>query len=296
MGLFGLFASMVGLGAMAKDSISDNIQTQKSYKKAKASGSSIYYGSGSKQYYTDTGRRCYTDYDYCSGHILIRDYDTGDIIEDITDINNKKKYEQQMNELPSYCIFRRQYGTGVWVSDKISGYFAHRPAKYIDRSDYSEVNQFSEFEKGELENRRDIHGRNYITVKTKSSSERYFADGVPYSKAELRRRVSPILRKLNKEKGYKFYPFDFDSSHDYVGERIKAIRPDSIYFSDIRDVDTDEKYVYNYKEKYFSKARMVEYQKNIAEPHHKPIYETRYRVIEDPDAERFNLDGTKWYP
>ena len=54
MGLFGLFTSIVGLGAMVKDRISDDIHTQKNFMQAKANGFPTYFGSGCKEYYTKT--------------------------------------------------------------------------------------------------------------------------------------------------------------------------------------------------------------------------------------------------
>lgn len=129
MGLFGLFASIVGLGAMTKDKIDNNIFTQQSYNKAKAIGKRWYSGYGSKMYHTETGEECHMS--FRDGHALLINSGTHQIIEDLTLLDNKEREKFEKQNCSDDCVFYRKcdwdIGNGlhcnIWVSDVISGYF-----------------------------------------------------------------------------------------------------------------------------------------------------------------------------
>ena len=74
MGLFGFFATMVGLGAMAKDGIERSVSSSNAYNKAIANKDDWYFtGNGAQMKSTKTGRECYTEKDYKTGHWLVKD-------------------------------------------------------------------------------------------------------------------------------------------------------------------------------------------------------------------------------
>jgi len=303
MGLFGLFATMIGLGAMAKDGISSSRAGSQSYERAKANGTPYYFtGDGAKIKSMKTGQPCHVVHDTTTKHTLVVDSKTGNVIEDMTLTKNRKTEEQEKRQSPSRCVFYRKcewdtinHKCNVWVSDRISGYFYHMPSCYKNCCS-SKVDEYSLFYKGELRDPIASHGEKEVRATSYVNMEVYFADGTRYSDEEMDKRQLVWLKQLNKEKGYKFYPVDRDARVSSNKRMQHATIAQNFFIYDLyRDVDTDDVYVANKTEKYLVKAIRQEITVNVAQPHHQPIYQTRTKYIEDPNGERFNADGTKWY-
>ena len=185
MGLFGLFASMVGLGAMAKDSISEAIETEKSYQKAKETGAITYYGAGSKQYDTRTGRQISMVTDYATGHSMMVDTRTRECLGDYTLLNNRKKYEEEKRSIPKECVFRRipdydcNFRKGnIWVTDKMPGqYFCYIPESGDSSNGYtSEVTEKGTFWPGKIVD-KSLKGWKWKTVERSWKQGKYSIDG-----------------------------------------------------------------------------------------------------------------------
>lgn len=137
MGLFGLFASMVGLGAMAKDGIGRSIYEANQYEKAVRNGRSCYYvGNGSKTYATATRRQCseITDYNNTYHRWLI-DTKTKQKIVDLTEEQNIKRTEEKRREAEAKgSKFYRtamfdctpHWWSPVYVNDSMPGKYFHQ--------------------------------------------------------------------------------------------------------------------------------------------------------------------------
>ena len=205
MGLFGLFVSLIGLGAVTKDAISDDIYKSKNKERAKKNGDLYYSGSGSKIYSTKTGRRA--SIDYSGKHTILRDFRTGEALEDLTVIKQKELTDKAKEEARhknsvfylDYTYEREKFAghrTDVYVSSKYPGFFAKRNA-VCNGSDI----KIPVYERGELEKfsyyRVIIDGRKPV--------ETYFEDGTPYSDEEMVKRVN--LRSAIKATlaGYAFH-------------------------------------------------------------------------------------------
>ena len=278
MGLFGLFATMVGLGAMAKDGIERSISESKAYEKAVRNGDTSYYtGNGGERYSTKTRRKVSSKTDWDTGHTWIVDARTGQRIEDETAARNKRKTEEEKRKADlKGCVFYRtaQFDTdtynkkpSIYVSDKIPGYF---------RVETYSSNGYTIYTKGNLEK-----WLGEYRVNTINSKERYFANGVRVTQEEMRKKERKKLRERAIMWGYAFY-CDLDNPNGMI------------WFH----VDTDEPYLRNVKDQYYAKAKLVEYKYEVqVKPHHdeyKTVTKQYWEEIED--SPRFNLDGTKWVP
>lgn len=288
MGLFGLFASMVGLGAMAKDGISNNIHEQKSFERAKAEGRSWYSGTGAKIYSMETGKECIMSFE--NGHTMLRDLKTNQLIEDMTLTDNlKRETEQKKESLTNGCVFYRKaewdvkgYECNVWVSDKIPGYF-HR-AKYNDGRIM--------FHQGNL---CDAHWANRkvkeVNQRGISQNERkdYYPDGVLKTLEESTRRNNAERIEKAKSKGLAFY-----SPLEIVERDGKRVASD--WLVNYRSVDDNSVFIYNYQNQYYVKAIETVTEKEIRLPHHKEVerIEKVTTYVEDPNGIRYNADGTEW--
>lgn len=135
MGFFGFFATMVGLGAMTKDAISDSIDDVRSRERATENGRDYYLVNGYKMRSTKTGRDCTERMNYETGHMCLYDLRTGEIVADITKSINKEKTEKNKRESKAQgrafyrtCEFDLPCGktSDVWVNDNMPGkYFTN---------------------------------------------------------------------------------------------------------------------------------------------------------------------------
>lgn len=135
MGLFGLFVSMVGLGAMTKDAISNSIFENNSYQKAVKNGDSWYFtGHGSQRKAVKTGRLCTEEIDYTTHHNWLVDSKTRERIEDITDrVNREREVEIKQKAYDRGIKFYRttkfdcqpRYHSDVYVNDDMPGRYFH---------------------------------------------------------------------------------------------------------------------------------------------------------------------------
>ena len=102
MGLFGFFASMIGLGAMANDAFNNSLEY---YNKGRAASKSSVptFISGGHLYSSKTGKRCYSRYDY-NGDRIIYDYKTdmpSGVLKSEDDVLNYIKtmdYQEEINK------------------------------------------------------------------------------------------------------------------------------------------------------------------------------------------------------
>lgn len=281
MGLFGLFAMAVGLGAMTKDAISDSYYTQKNYEEAKAKGNPYYFGSGSSMYSVKTGKRCKID--YANGRTLLRDFYTNELIEDLTATKNAEKERAMKAKMEDGCVFYRsckwdtpRRSCEVWVSDVVPGYFK----LYEYHNQYTGKRE-KRFWKGELEISKDGRAR----VSNGWPPVEYYSDGVLKTEEEENRRINAFRKKIAIQKGSKFYLFE---NNMYSPRRNKR------YY---KDVWADELYVYNTIDEYYIKAQPVEEIKEITKPHHKEVETITELVLEEISGEqKWNLDGSEWIP
>lgn len=113
MGLFGLFATLFGLGAMAKDGVSRWITSEEAKQQAEAKNRSWYLtGNGAEIYSTATGRRASTTMDFTTKHEWLVDARTGERIEDLTLRRNKEKTEE--NRRNAHAEGKRFYRTAMF--------------------------------------------------------------------------------------------------------------------------------------------------------------------------------------
>ena len=184
MGLFGLFASMVGLGAMAKDGIDRSITESRQYEKAVRNGRSCYYvGNGSKTYATATRRQCseVTDYNDTYHRWLI-DTKTREKITDLTEELNIKRTEEKRREAAAKgSKFYRtamfdctpHWWSPVYVNDSM-------PGKYFDQV-YDKRHGCNMYYEGELVDGGFGHKSNQRKeVKWKYGCKKYLPDGTQY--------------------------------------------------------------------------------------------------------------------
>lgn len=133
MGFFGLFVSIIGLGAMTKDAISNSIFEQRSYEDSVRKGYSTFFtGNGSQRRSVKTGRLCTERMDYTTHHNWLVDSKTGEKIEDITDrINREREMEIKRKAYDKGIKFYRttrfdcqpRYRSDVYINDDMPGKF-----------------------------------------------------------------------------------------------------------------------------------------------------------------------------
>lgn len=221
MGLFGFFVSVIGLGAMTKDVISDNITASKNYNRAKLNGTPYYYGSGSKMYSTETGARCREQLDFSTHHNLLVDINTGEVIEDLTDLRNQKKTSEERRSIAGTgCVFYKTHEfddqkhkyCNIYRCTTMSGYF-----KKI------EINHVDCYVKGEVTH-DDIWGHKIDTGS--ADEEIYFSDGVRYSKTKAKEISNDCDISKAIKKGKVIIPY----KDDYV-EGFKDINTGEFYIN-----------------------------------------------------------------
>lgn len=197
MGLFGLFVSIVGLGAMTKDGIENSIFTQKNYEEAKRDGKPYYYGSGSKTYSTKTGRECYIGKDWNTGQEWIVDMQTGEKIENYSDYKNGKRTLKNINN--SVVNGKMFYQTHEFDSFKstckksdvykcriMDGFF-----NKSDRYDHQTCHREYIYQKGEVVF-DDFYG---VKVEPYKNKEWYFEDGTPFTYKKFEERIEAIKKE-----------------------------------------------------------------------------------------------------
>ena len=135
MGLFGFIISIIGFGAMAKDSISDSISDSINIEKAQQDGREFYSVNGYKTRSTKTGRDASFKYDPITKHQTLIDSKTREVIEDFTVNNNIKKTEENRRKSieKGWKFYRTAmfdcsplYWSDVWVNDDMPGKYFHK--------------------------------------------------------------------------------------------------------------------------------------------------------------------------
>lgn len=113
MGLFGFIMGSVGLGAMIKDHISREFTAESARQNAEINNSPWYLtGNGAEMRSTATGRRASQRTDLVTKHEWLVDFRTGERIEDLTLLQNKKKTEQ--NRYKAHSQGKRFYRTAMF--------------------------------------------------------------------------------------------------------------------------------------------------------------------------------------
>lgn len=174
MGLFGLFASLIGLGAMAKDVVSDAIDDGVGREKAIHEGRSTYIAGG-KIKSTETGRQCSRTTDYLTRHDWLIDTKTGERIEDITDSINRAKQREikrlaEIDECKFYRTTRfdnNMVRSWVYVNDDM-------PGKFFRQSGYGDKMKFVE---GILEPKYGLRKHGELQVGLMQHAMEYKPDG-----------------------------------------------------------------------------------------------------------------------
>ena len=205
MGFFGFFVSVIGLGAMTTDAISNSIFTSKNYKKAKTNGDPYYSGVGSKIFETNTGRRCYYEYDFSTNHNVLVDVETGEIVNDITDLKNQKKTLEEKRYIEGTdCVF---YRTHEFDDQKHKTCNIYRCTTMPGFFKKIEINNVDRYVKGEV-TYDCIWGHRIDTGNI--NEEIYFSDGTRYSKAKAKEMSSDCERSRAIKKGKVILPYKDD--------------------------------------------------------------------------------------
>ena len=219
MGLFGFVVSVIGLGAVTKDAISDSIYTSKNYREAITNGKPYYSGSGSKMYATKTGKRCSYDYDYSKNHNVLTDLKTGEVVEDLTALDNNKKTLNAKRDIHGTgCVFYRTYefddqkhrSHNIYKSTKMDGYFTKVTIDGVDR-----------FEKCDVVY-DDILG--YRVNNISGINDKFFADGTHFSREKDRELRQEYQMNRDIKKGKVIFPY----KDEYV-EGFKDINTGELY-------------------------------------------------------------------
>lgn len=218
MGLFGIFATTIGLGAMAKTAISDSIATEKSYNRAIANGNLTYTSFGSKvrTCSTKTGKPCRMVWGTERTYLV--DSKTGEVIEDVTTLRNNKNTEKARNEARANgCVFYRacdldtdRKQSDAYKCEIMDGYFCKISGHTAD-------DRVDVYIKGEL---KDWDGKKTVNINGSRKSDKYFSDGEPYSLTGRNKRQSEHQRNVAKKCHYKVYDY-YDETlifdHGYRG-------------------------------------------------------------------------------
>lgn len=293
MGLFGLFVSMVGLGAMAKDAISDSIHENMNYEDAKRRGDPYYFSNGGRIKSTQTGDYVYRRNDNITGEQWLVDAKTGKKITNLTDINRRKANRRASTEaIINDKIFYRVHDYDIYNNGqnvaRAEVYKCLTMDGYFKRMEHCIPGEYCVYYvKGELGDdpvrtyTKSINSK-HVTVPIKGvittrDSEKYFEDGTPYTEDELKRRNLEKERKRAKRLGKCFYRVEY---------------PDRF-----RHVETDIPYVYNKEERSYCQAQILERSYEVRVPHHEKTVtkkEIYWKIL--PDEEKLNEDGTRWIP
>lgn len=284
MGLFGLFATLFGLGAMAKDGISDMIDDADKYQKASNAGCPWYTVNGYRTRSTQTGRDAYRTTDFNTQHVWLVDKATNRRIEDLTLYYRRQTTEKNRREAHSQG--KKFYRTAefdmngsqsctVYVNDDM-------PGKYF----YQESNGYEygggfQYQEGELVSKPKTLNPDCKEVRLDYANRVwYYEDGTlvtPESKMERYNRTS---KQLSTKCGNKYY--------QCMGNPIN----DSVLNRYYRDIETDEPIYYDYKMQYYTKGELTEEEIRIRS-HHAETTKV-YNIREVPGYPRYNLDGSEW--
>lgn len=230
MSLFGLFHTVFGLGVLVKEAAEECADDKVQRDIAKKENRSMYYVNGRIARSTKTGQNAYIDYGFGrEDHALIRDYRTREVIEDLT---VKKNIETQ-NELKAKAIAKgsvfyrttkwdgRLAGCGVFVSDKIPGYF-----------EQTSTNAFGHYENiytpGELvEAHKSKQGFPMYKVETpfwKEGRKSYYSDGSIYSidiMTQLDHRIEDMLHRVGNMSDEEYEKIVWNKEHYETSQYFK---------------------------------------------------------------------------
>lgn len=282
MGLFGFFATLFGLGAVAKDGLSDMIDDTKKRHKAKIEDRPWYTVNGYKTRSTRTGMDVYKTTDYFNtGHELLIDKKSGNKIEDLTMFNRKNLTEN--NKRKAFLKGVKFYRTTMFDmngSNKSEVYINDdMPGRWFAHSFENKPWMGDTYYEGEL-----------ISIPSKSNpdkkevcidyckSNRYFADGTLVTNESIIERFNTYNKKKAIENGDKYYKCMKDPRNSYM-----------VYY---RCVKTDDPVYYDYENEYFTAGNLVKEEIQI-KLHHKETMVV-YNVEEIIGFPRYNLDGSNW--
>lgn len=282
MGLFGLFATLFGLGAMAKDGISDMIDDADKYQKASNAGCPWYTVNGYRTRSTQTGRDAYRTTDFNTQHVWLVDKVTDRRIEDLTLYYRRQTTEKNRKE--AYSQGKKFYRTAefdmngsqscdIYVNDDM-------PGKYFYQvSNGYEYGGGFQYQEGELVSKPKTLNPDRKEVKWDYANRVwYYEDGTLVTDENKMERYNAHNKEWAIKYGERFYRCMGDARNNSVG-----------YY---RDVETDEPVYYNYREKYYTKGELTETEVRI-KPHHAETM-TVYDTKEVPGYPRYNLDGSEW--
>ena len=274
MGLFGLLATAIGLGAMASDSIKDSVSYDKEYAKAVKEGKDTFAVRGYKVYSTKTGNPC-TSVCGSDNHIYYKDLKTGQIIEDATakgfaEKTEKCKKESEKKGWKFYKTYefcdRINNISDIWINDEM-------PGKYF--KNYSTGSGWiCGFKILNIEYFVEVELKTYKTTKepgNRKNKLEYYPDGTIRTGKEDTRMRTQYTYEQAIEKGWKFF-YDFD---EYVPINIKTFKP----------------YYYNAKYGYYVRAIADEFDWGEKEDGTRWI---KRFYKEDPTGNKYNVDGTRW--
>lgn len=294
MGLFGLFATLFGLGAMAKDSVENYFISESEKEKAIREGKLEYYSNGKfEKVYAPKGTLTKEVKDPATGHIYDTNYKTGERLIDLTEYHNNRIIQKERTQCslngtffyrtpvfdaPKGMHTRAMTGgetSPVYVSDKIPGYFEKRNMN-IEGSWPS----FNIYVKGNLvpyfgdAKRKEVKGPN-INKDNADTVEAYFEDGTRISKREFARRVDEFFKQrlIDDRTRYSTNSVFYKGRDEETYEMInKSLNDDRIY-----------KAVSCGRNKYYVEAK-IELGEKYGRPH--------YYLVPIDGAVIYNEDGT----
>lgn len=307
MGLFGLFATLFGLGAMAKDGIEDYFISESSKEKALREGNLEYYSNGKFQkVYAPKGTLTKEIKDPVSGHIYDTNYRTGERLIDLTEYYNNKTiqkekmkcfvegkafYRTPIFDTPKGMNKKALCGSEmspVYVSDKIPGYFDRRYIN-LDRCNV----QFYVYVKGELipyfsdEKKKEVKAP-ILNSKNIDSVEAYFEDGTRATKREFAKRTNESYKQrlINNKERYDV-PYIFYEARD-----------EETYEKIYKSLNDDNKiYIMKYygSREYYIEAKIESYESRNGICYHIVPVENAIVYKEDGTVSNYKLTDFKIY-
>lgn len=311
MGLFGFFASMFGLGGMAKNYIDDTMKTFDSQEKAYENNDPYYFsgtGVGSKRISTDTGREC--DVMVVNGHQVVYDKRTYQTIRDLTkEENDRKTREFKREDTKDGCKFYRtaEHNMRFWHNDNV---YANddMPGRYfIKKNNDNKLDigkeyvgeYFSEVEveyycpNNNERNKRfrlnQIEYRNSDGKITGWDDTKYLANGEVLTEEKENEIVKQQAKEHAIKEGKVFYEYkNFEHKDIKVATVIKRVDEDNdtLYYHH-RNFSADEDY--------YTPAALKSREVLVA-PHRSTETKIVYYLVPDPErkSEKYWPDGTKW--
>lgn len=148
MGFFGLFVTVFGIGTVASEKISLEIDNLKRKSKAIEKNQLFYNCNGYQTRSTKTGEQCTIQMDYETMHNWICDSKTGRKIDDITLHNNNEKTKKSKEDMIKngckfYKTFKYDYegmngSTNIWINDDMPGKYFCRIYNYHHKKNRDE--------------------------------------------------------------------------------------------------------------------------------------------------------------